>query len=219
MTTVSARPTIHVCRSRLQSRLLAFPPILSPCEIDLDDYGLKLESADGTEDLAQEPYTTKVVLTDGGVYDNLGLETIWKRYTTLLVSDGGGHYKPEPKPHHDWARHAIRVLDVIDSQVRALRSRQLMTLFNEEHRTGAYWGIRQDVRKYGETPDLPCPLKNTTELAATPTRLQKMDSRLQERLSTGDMRSAMQRYGSTWRCHNRRLGSRIRLWVSDTASA
>ena len=115
----------------------AFPPILSPCEIDLADYGLKLESSDGTEDLAQEPYTTKVVLTDGGVYDNLGLETIWKRYTTLLVSDGGGHYKPEPKPHHDWARHAIRVLDVIDSQVRALRSRQLMTLFNEEHRTGA----------------------------------------------------------------------------------
>jgi NTE family protein len=160
----------------------AFPPILSPCEIDLDDYGLKLESTDGTEDLAQEPFTTKVVLTDGGVYDNLGLETIWKRYTTLLVSDGGGHYKAEPKPHHDWARHAIRVLDLIDSKVRALRSRQLMTLFNEEDRTGAYWGIRQDVRKYGEAPGLPCPLKNTTELASTPTRLQKMDSRLQERL-------------------------------------
>jgi hypothetical protein len=30
-----------------------------------------------------------VVLTDG-VYDNLGLETAWKRYETVLVSDGGG---------------------------------------------------------------------------------------------------------------------------------
>jgi NTE family protein len=26
------------------------------------------------------------------VYDNLGLETAWKRYRTILVSDGGGHF-------------------------------------------------------------------------------------------------------------------------------
>jgi NTE family protein len=160
----------------------AFPPVLSPCEIDLEHYNLKLTPADGGEDLAEEPFTTKLVLSDGGVYDNLGLETIWKRYTTLLVSDGGGHYKPEMRPHHDWARHSIRVLDLIDSQVRALRARQLMQLFNDEKRTGAYWSIRQDIRKYGEAPELPCPLENTTELAATPTRLQKMDNRLQERL-------------------------------------
>jgi NTE family protein len=31
----------------------------------------------------------KLWLTDGGVYDNLGLETAWKRYRTLLVSDAG----------------------------------------------------------------------------------------------------------------------------------
>ena len=30
------------------------------------------------------------MLSDGGVYDNLGLETVWKRYQTVLVSDGGG---------------------------------------------------------------------------------------------------------------------------------
>jgi len=30
-----------------------------------------------------EPYTSNVVLTDGGVYDNLGLETAWKNYETI----------------------------------------------------------------------------------------------------------------------------------------
>ena len=42
------------------------------------------------EDLHREPFHTDVVLTDGGVYDNLGLETAWKRYRTILVSNGGG---------------------------------------------------------------------------------------------------------------------------------
>ena len=46
------------------------------------------------------PYTTEVVLSDGGVYDNLGLETAWKRYRTILVSDGGGQMAPTPKSGH-----------------------------------------------------------------------------------------------------------------------
>jgi hypothetical protein len=40
---------------------------------------------------------TRVVLTDGGVCDNLGLETAWKRYETILVSD-----PPLPRPNRDW---------------------------------------------------------------------------------------------------------------------
>ena len=44
------------------------------------------------------------MLSDGGVYDNLGLETITKRYATLLVSDAGQKIAPEEDPHRDWAR-------------------------------------------------------------------------------------------------------------------
>jgi NTE family protein len=160
----------------------AFPPILSPCDIELSKYGMEFAPADGTEDLHEEPYTTKLVLSDGGVYDNLGLETAWKRFDTILVSDGGGHYAPDPDPHHDWARHAARVLDLIDGQVRALRTRQLIALFGEGERAGAYWGIRQDITKYGQPPALPCPVDRTMDLAATATRLQKMEDTLQERL-------------------------------------
>src|SRR6266702_7563816 len=106
----------------------AFPPVLSPCEIKVSDYGMKFEPPTPDEDLHSEPYTTDLVLSDGGVYDNLGLETAWKRYDTLLVSDGGAHFQGDPTPHQDWARHSYRVLDLIDSQVRALRTRQLMAL-------------------------------------------------------------------------------------------
>jgi NTE family protein len=165
----------------------AFPPILSPCEIDLTKFGLTLtpgnEPGQKPEDLAMPPYTTKLVLSDGGVYDNLGLETAWKKCKNLLVSDGGGHYKPEPDPHHDWARHAFRVLDLIDSQVRALRTRDLIYLFEQKVRDGAYWSIRQDLGKtYGTSAALPCDFRRTTELALVDTRLAKMDASIQERL-------------------------------------
>jgi NTE family protein len=160
----------------------AFPPILSPAEIDVTEYGLQFEPADGTEDLNRSPYTKKLVLTDGGVYDNLGLETAWKRYQTILVSDGGGHYQPEPEPHYDWARHAYRVLDLVDSQVRSLRTRDLILLLNNKIRTGTYWGVRQELAKLCNPATLPCPFDHTTELARTPTRLQKMDDTLQQRL-------------------------------------
>ena len=71
------------------------------------------------------------MLTDGGVYDNLGLETAWKRYNTVLVSDGGGKLSPEEEPKEDWARHSIRVNGVIDNQVRSLRKRQLISSYEQ----------------------------------------------------------------------------------------
>jgi NTE family protein len=160
----------------------AFPPILSPAEIDAAKDNLKFEPADGTEALGQPPYTTKLVLTDGGVYDNLGLETAWKRYDTVLVSDGGAHFEAQPEPHTDWARHAYRVLDIIDSQVRSLRVRQLIDSYNSGIRKGAYWGMSQDAAVYTTSPPFPCPVSRTTQLASVPTRLQKIDSALQERI-------------------------------------
>ncbi|SNS41040.1 NTE family protein [Granulicella rosea] len=160
----------------------AFPPILSPAEIDLDKYGLAFAPADGTEDLAFAPYTTKLVLSDGGVYDNLGLETVWKRYDTVLVSDGGARFSADAEPHTDWARHAYRVLDIIDSQVRSLRVRQLVDSYSRKVRQGAYWGMWQDASVYKLDLPFACPIARTAELASTPTRLQEMDPTLQERI-------------------------------------
>ena len=101
----------------------AFPPFFAPVKLELEesDYtpgsGLDLQTA---------PFMTKVYLADGGVYDNLGLETAWKRYDTILVSDGGGHMQADADPHLDWARQTLLVLDLIDNQVRSLRKRQVI---------------------------------------------------------------------------------------------
>lgn len=157
----------------------AFPPVLSPVEMRLDPASFTPGSG---LDLQRPPYTAKVMLSDGGVYDNLGLETIWKRYETVLVSDGGGKLKAEEEPKSDWARHSYRVLDLIDNQVRSLRKRQLLDSYVSKRRKGAYWGIRTNIANYGLQDPLPCPVERTLALAEMPTRLKRLDPALQERL-------------------------------------
>ena len=158
----------------------AFPPILSPVQLSIDP--ANFDPAERGP-LHEPPYTSDVVLADGGVYDNLGLETAWKRYTTILVSDGGGKMGPQPKPKHDWARHAYRTLGIIDTQVRNLRKRQVVSGYLNGDRQGTYWGIRSHIGDYGPPAgSLPCPDASAHRLAQTATRLKEMDAALQERL-------------------------------------
>jgi NTE family protein len=159
----------------------AFPPVLSPMRIEFDK---SQWTASGLphEDLHREPYLTDVVLTDGGVYDNLGLETAWKKYQTILVSDGGGKMAPEPEPKGDWARHALRVNEVIDNQVRSLRARQVIGSFRAGEREGTYWGVRTNIADYALPDPLPCPHEKTIELAAVKTRLKRLEPDVQDRL-------------------------------------
>jgi NTE family protein len=158
----------------------AFPPFLAPVTLRLDeaDYSPPSEM----EDLHERPFTTKVVLCDGGVYDNLGLETAWKACETILVSDAGGHLEPDARPKIDWALQSRRVLDLVDNQVRSLRKRQLIGAYRSGDRRGAYWGIRSDIAHYGVRDSLPCPHEVTMRLARLETRLKKTRPLLQEQL-------------------------------------
>ncbi len=158
----------------------AFPPVLSPVR-------LKLKESDfvpvkGT-DLHYPPYTTDVFLVDGGVYDNLGLEPVWKDYETILVSDGGQPFTPDPKPTAEKLLQTLRVLNVIQSQVRALRTRVLVgDYFKTGARKGAYWGIATRIARYRVPGALPCPPEKTAVLARYPTRLAKVPPAIQQRL-------------------------------------
>jgi NTE family protein len=170
-------PTIPLAQAVAASS--AFPPVLSPFEMRLQTSQF---TPDSGHDLQRPPFTTRVLLTDGGVYDNLGLETAWKRYRTVLVSDGGGKLRPEEEPKSDWARHAYRVLDLIDNQVRSLRKRQLIDSYKSGTRDGTYWGIRTDIADYRLADPLDCPPARTLALAETPTRLKRLGAEGQERL-------------------------------------
>ncbi|HEV2801963.1 MAG TPA: patatin-like phospholipase family protein [Pyrinomonadaceae bacterium] len=156
----------------------AFPPVLSPFELDLSDE----DYSDKDAQYHREPFTTRVILTDGGVYDNLGLETAWKNYKTILVSDGGGKMSAEAEPKRDWLRHTKRILDLIDNQVRSLRKRQVINSYVSGERAGAYWGIRTNIKDYGLADSLPCDFKKTTRLADLATRLKGLEDEDQELL-------------------------------------
>ncbi len=170
-------PTVSLAQAVAASS--AFPPVLSPAKLELDPASFSRASG---EPYHHAPFTTEVYLSDGGVYDNLGLETAWKRYDTILVSDAGLAMKADPDPGSDWATHSMRVLDMIDNQVRALRKRQLVSSFLNGVRKGAYWSVRSQIADYNAPAALPCPDARTGELAQVATRLADMPDDTQERL-------------------------------------
>jgi len=169
----------------------AFPPFLSPARLPLDPAAFEPGSGDG---LQIAPFTSEAVLTDGGVYDNLGLETAWKKFDTILVSDGGASLAAEGNPATDWALHSYRILNIIDNQVGSLRKRDLIRSYklpntDSLHRDGTYWGMRSEIANYpASVPSncffnsQNCPVTRTSALATTPTRLSALDDNLQERI-------------------------------------
>jgi NTE family protein len=168
----------------------AFPPVLSPLtftDVNPGDFDASTTVPPNKGGLFTTPYNDTVVLSDGGVYDNLGLETAWKNYRTVLVSDGGMRMGGDPEPKGDWAQHALRVLNVIDNQVRSLRKRQLIDRYVKGMRAGAYWGIGSRFEDYrAGQPTLADPLNlagfDPTPLATVKTRLKRLDAATQERL-------------------------------------
>jgi NTE family protein len=172
------KPTVELAVAVAASS--AFPPVLSPCVLDLR--GARWKDDDDGNDLADKPgFRDKIKLTDGGVYDNLGLETAWKRYKTVLVSDAGGHVADDPDPDSDWLQQTARVLKLVDNQVRSLRKRQVIDSFTEKTRDGMYVGIRSEIASFPVSV-LNADPEKTIELADLGTRLDKLRTNEQERL-------------------------------------
>lgn len=180
-----SEPTVSLADAVAASS--AFPPILAPARFRFaeDQY-----DPDSGEDLQTPPFTTRPTLADGGVYDNLGLETAWKSCRTVLVSDGGGAMEADGGGSwrwRDWATQMVRVTSVIDNQVRSLRKQQTVEGYqapadSDEHRLGTYWGIRSDIANFELPTSMEAPFEETLALAGVPTRLAKLDQPTQDRL-------------------------------------
>jgi len=174
-----ARPTLPLASAVAASS--AFPPFLSP-------YLLRVHRSEFSKVATNtDALLSDISLTDGGVYDNLGLETVWKAYRNVLVSDAGAALQPDPSPSSAWARQAKRDIDIIYGQVSSLRKRQLIASFKAKEgergwRRGTYWGVGSDVEHYNLATALAAPHEQTIELAQVKTRLKRMSAELQERL-------------------------------------
>lgn len=114
-----------------------FPPLFGPVSIREapDHYDGGMSGAEA------EKLRKKIQLSDGGVYDNMGLEPVWKRWATVLVSDCGAPFDF----NHDSApwRRLLRYAAVVTNQTRALRLRSFFsdTGGSAPKYEGAYWSL------------------------------------------------------------------------------
>ena len=177
----------------------AFPPVLSPLLLKLPDGSFKgWPTGPGPLPEAElAKFRKRILLTDGGVYDNHGIEPLVKRYATLFVSDGGAPFGRSSIIDADWISQLRRVLDVTGNQVRALRRRDLIDrlmsgnqLGDEakivaEHahgRLGAYWAIDTDVNKLKPAGALACDPSTVDKLAQIGTRLSDLGPQTSKQL-------------------------------------
>jgi NTE family protein len=147
----------------------AFPPVLSPVTIDFDP--AVWENQEGADLYPQVEFRRRLFLTDGGVYDNMGLEAIWDRCKIVLVSDAGAPFSPEAAPERAWTSQVARVLDIATEQTRRLRRSWLVGDFKEKRRHGTYWGIATRIGDYGLADSLARDSATTQALQHVRTRL------------------------------------------------
>lgn len=94
------------------------------------------------------PPPSKLHLWDGGVYDNLGVEALFKpgrtagayrdEYNFLIVSDASAPFDGGSTPR--W-KSPLRLIDIATSQIRSLRSRMLIDHFVRNPDSGVYLRI------------------------------------------------------------------------------
>ena len=87
-------------------------------------------------------------LTDGGDYDNMGLEPVWKSHAVVLVSDAGGLFTEESDKGLLW--RIPRYQGIQERQARALRKRWLIASFCQGTLDGTYWSVGSAPSQYDE---------------------------------------------------------------------
>jgi NTE family protein len=88
----------------------------------------------------------EIDLSDGGMFDNLGLEPVWRDHETVLVSDAAPSFKPDPDV--GWLWSALRQGVILLEQATEVRKRWLVSSFIEKKLEGAYWGIASRPANY-----------------------------------------------------------------------
>lgn len=131
----------------------AYPSLIGPLVLDTKDYSwFKFE---GQEQITTQPQFKKLHLWDGGVYDNLGVEALFKiqgkneyqdDYNFLVVSDASNAIEIRKHSILFWKR-AYRLMTAAMDQGRSLRSRTLINHFETHSNSGVYFKIGNTGRK------------------------------------------------------------------------
>ena len=133
----------------------AVPGLIGPLVIRSERY--HWHRYEGGQLVPTSTPATRYELWDGGVYDNLGLEPLFKPsggfrdgFDLLLVSDASAPLELNPRTPNRILRPAHRVLRLVDiasDQVRGLRSRAVVAEFARDVATGVYFRIGTTAEK------------------------------------------------------------------------
>jgi NTE family protein len=122
-----------------------FPPVFKPLKVDLDP--AKLAGGKMPPGPARDKCIRELTFSDGGVYDNLGLEPIWKSHEIVLCSDGGALFHVGGDNGFIW--EVDRFISIPENQALAVRKRWLISNFVTGQLKGTYWGIGSTAYDYG----------------------------------------------------------------------
>ena len=118
----------------------SFPPIFGPMRI-------RANAAEFGGGRYQKPDRAKILsrvaLSDGGVYDNMGLEPVWKNFHYVLISDCGApfSFRIGETP---WSR-LLRYTSVLTKQTGALRLRSFFNDIRSKEFDGTHWSLTQSL--------------------------------------------------------------------------
>ena len=131
----------------------AYPSLIGPLVLNTKKFSwFKFE---GQKQITTQPRFKKLHLWDGGVYDNLGVEALFKiqakheyqdDYNFLVVSDASNAI--ETRKHSIWWwKRAYRFMTAAIDQSRSLRTRALINYFETHNNSGVYFKIGNTGRK------------------------------------------------------------------------
>jgi NTE family protein len=177
-------PNPNLSMAKIVASSSAFPPFLSPSILDLDpSLWVRTEGADLFDN---ERFRSRMVLTDGGAYDNMGLQAL-ERCSTVIVCDAGAPLDAQTSPSPYWLGQTLRTMDIMTEQTRALRRRMLMDDFGANlppgrsltgrRKRGVYWRLKTRIGDYGMPDALVADSERTAALQHVRTRLNRFTAR------------------------------------------
>jgi NTE family protein len=148
----------HIPLSVAMSASAAYPGLIGPLKLKTKRYKWFefLEDTKTKRDLGGSKFEV-LHLWDGGVYDNLGVEALYKpgkpnyrpEINFLVVSDASKDLEIERS--RTLFKSAYRLVGISMDQVRSLRARQLATHFIDNENSGAYLKIGDSAATISRT--------------------------------------------------------------------
>jgi len=119
----------HLTVAHAVAASASFPPVFGPMAIPVSAEAYRRGNYDGPD---RDKILADLRLSDGGVYDNMGLEPVWRNHDIAIVSDCGAPFGFEASKV-PLVRY-LRYPSVIMNQVSSLRIRWLMSLIDDDRR-------------------------------------------------------------------------------------